>query len=285
MRSLLMAMLLGLVSCGEVTNGCEDNPCENDGVCTEVGAIVQCECAPGFEGVRCAINTDDCDSNPCLNGGNCVDGVDDFTCECEAGFAGDFCESEIDECSASPCLNGGACTDMLNGFSCACLVGFSGDTCATCTPTVITKDFTTQGTFVAQILQQTEVAISALSSTGGVVNVNILNFNGLGVFGGTSDNSVDNTESLTFTFSRPMTDVSYNVNSAGNGDGNGTVGDASFEAFGVDNASFGVVNTTTVGQKVVSPAGNPPLSKFIVRSRLQDNHRINAMTFTTTCPP
>lgn len=285
MRFFLALLLSITTACGEVTSVCEDNPCENGGECTEAGAVVQCDCAPGFEGVRCAINSDDCDPNPCLNGGSCTDGVAEFTCACEAGFAGDQCEAEINECNPNPCSNGGTCTDELAGFTCACVTGFSDDTCGTCTATPVTKDFTALGTFVASTLDQIEVAITAQASGGAAANVNILNFNGIGVFGGTSDNSLDNTESLTFVFSRPVSDVTYFVGAAGNGDGNGTLGDASFQGFDANGTSLGTINTTSTGTKAVSTAfGNTPLSKFIVRSRLQDSHRINNMGFTTVCP-
>ena len=34
-------------------NGCESNPCENDGTCTDMEDGYECECESGFTGTYC----------------------------------------------------------------------------------------------------------------------------------------------------------------------------------------------------------------------------------------
>lgn len=63
-----------------------------------------------------------------------------------------------------------------------------------------TIDFRTLGTFTTFTLTQGGLTVTAEQSPGVVGRVNVLNFNGLGVGGGTSDTTTDANEALLFRF-------------------------------------------------------------------------------------
>jgi Notch-like protein len=108
---------------------CEEDPCQNDGVCTDEINGYSCECAAGFDGDSCENDIDDClDNTACQNDGVCTDGINSFSCECASGWTGDDC-SVIDYCYALPCANGGTCTNGEDGYECACVAGYEGINC------------------------------------------------------------------------------------------------------------------------------------------------------------
>ena len=107
---------------------CEANPCVN-GDCTDGVDSYTCSCLPGYEGTNCETNTNECAPNPCENGGICTDGIDSYSCQCDAGYAGTDCETNIDECAGDPCQNGGVCSDGVADYTCACPAGYAGDNC------------------------------------------------------------------------------------------------------------------------------------------------------------
>jgi len=183
-------------------------------------------------------------------------------------------------CAPNPCINGGACTTMGSNFACSCPSGFGGATCE-CTEQSLLKDFSNRGTFVTSVLDENEVTITSSSE------VHVLNLNGLGVVGG-SDNFIENGEWLRFDFGqqRPARSISYVVSSAGNGDGNSTIGDAQIEAFDAAGMNLGTVDVTGTGTKDVSALfGNPWISVFIVTAPGPDNHLIHGLQFTVlNCP-
>ncbi|XP_076145380.1 sushi, von Willebrand factor type A, EGF and pentraxin domain-containing protein 1 isoform X2 [Alosa pseudoharengus] len=113
----------------QVFHECFLNPCQNKGICEEVGVGYVCTCQPGFTGAKCESDIDECESEPCQNGGLCRDGMGDFHCQCQPGFVGSQCEAEVNECSSSPCQNGGACVDKVNYFTCSCADGYTGSRC------------------------------------------------------------------------------------------------------------------------------------------------------------
>jgi len=97
--------------CDENINECfEDNPCLNEGLCTDLEGSFSCECPEGFAGDICETNIDDCLGGPCENGGSCVDGIASFSCECTPGWFGEICDVEDSLCEPSQCQNDGICS-------------------------------------------------------------------------------------------------------------------------------------------------------------------------------
>src|SRR5262249_44021681 len=105
----------------------------------------------------------------------------------------------------------------------------------------VTVDYRNLGTFTTPALVQGGVTVT------GSADVNVLNLNGLGIVGGTFDDTVDGNEFIDFDFGFGVSGVAYYVNSAGNLNGNGTVGDRTLEAFGVGGASLGRVPQSGTG--------------------------------------
>ncbi|XP_066275062.1 fibropellin-3-like [Branchiostoma lanceolatum] len=122
------SFLANIAPCGEQHNyicqsalkSCEQNVCQNGGVCTSCfnGSSNFCDCPSGFDGKLCEINIDECASNPCQNGGSCQDGINSYSCLCPTGFHGDHCESDLDWCSQAQCPVGWTCQDFNFYFIC-----------------------------------------------------------------------------------------------------------------------------------------------------------------------
>lgn len=114
---------------------CDPNPCEN-GDCSVDGEDYDCDCYDGYEGSRCQTDTDDCEDEPCQNGGLCSDLVDDYECDCSmtSGYTGKDCQIAPGAgCEEYPCHNGGTCNPVSGGgYRCDCAgTGYEGDTCET----------------------------------------------------------------------------------------------------------------------------------------------------------
>lgn len=137
-----------------------------------------------------------------------------------------------------------------------------------------TIDFTNQGTFTTPSLAFAGGAVT------GSADVNVLNFNGLGIVGGISNNVVDNNETINFAFTAPVVNVSYHVVSAGNGDGDGDVGDRLLEVFGLGGVSLGVFAQNGVGTTTLSDlVGAAIITRFSVMANGLDNFRISSISF------
>ncbi|XP_004837005.1 protein delta homolog 1 isoform X1 [Heterocephalus glaber] len=90
-----------------------------------------CLCPPGFSGNFCEIVANSCTPNPCENGGVCTDIGGDFRCRCPAGFIDKTCSRPVTTCTSSPCLNGGTCLQHTQvSYECLCKPPFTGPTCA-----------------------------------------------------------------------------------------------------------------------------------------------------------
>lgn len=87
----------------EDIDGCEQQPCQNSGVCESHNGGFRCLCSQQsqsgrlYGGETCTIALSGCDDNQCKNGGICspllVNGQHTYTCICLAGFTGPKCET------------------------------------------------------------------------------------------------------------------------------------------------------------------------------------------------
>jgi hypothetical protein len=107
-----------------------------------------------------------------------------------------------------------------------------------------TVDLTGLGSYQSTMVQQSGLTISAEVSQS---LVNVLQWNGVGVVGGTSDNSLDPGESLLFRFAPPVTAMSYVVQFGQDVDGDGYFAEAWVEAYGADGGLLGVFAVNGVG--------------------------------------
>ncbi|XP_029806726.1 protein delta homolog 1 [Suricata suricatta] len=93
-------------------------------------SYASCLCPPGFSGNFCETMTNSCIPNPCENQGVCTEIGGDFRCRCPAGFMDKTCSRPVGNCAAFPCLNGGTC--LQHGqvrHGCLCKPEFTGPTC------------------------------------------------------------------------------------------------------------------------------------------------------------
>lgn len=89
--------------CREVISGCEQQPCQNGGVCESRGEAFTCLCSQQsqngrlYGGETCATALSGCDDHQCENGGTCtpllVGDRHTRACSCLTGFAGLNCET------------------------------------------------------------------------------------------------------------------------------------------------------------------------------------------------
>lgn len=162
----------------------------------------------------------------------------------------------------------------LNGVN----VSFQGTLDAEAGSTPIEIDYGNLGTFTTASLAEAGVTVT------GSADVNVLNFNGLGIVGGDSDNSVDGAELIDFDLGVSRSSVSYTVNSTGNLNGNGLLGERTLEAFGSDGNSLGTVDQDGTGSFDVSGAfGGQDISRFTLQANA-DNHIVATVTVSPLPP-
>uniref|UniRef100_A0AAQ6IHJ3 Crumbs cell polarity complex component 1 n=1 Tax=Anabas testudineus TaxID=64144 RepID=A0AAQ6IHJ3_ANATE len=87
----------------EDINGCEQQPCQNGGVCESHNGRFRCLCSKQSEngrlygGETCSIALSGCNDNQCENGGTCSPSIMNeqhtYTCICLAGFTGPRCQT------------------------------------------------------------------------------------------------------------------------------------------------------------------------------------------------
>lgn len=75
-----------------VADSCIPNPCENKGICTDIGGDFRCRCPAGFMDKTCSRPVGPCAAGPCQNGGTCLQHSQvRYECVCAPGFTGPLC--------------------------------------------------------------------------------------------------------------------------------------------------------------------------------------------------
>ncbi|XP_071823083.1 uncharacterized protein [Apostichopus japonicus] len=115
-------------NCGTaIADLCGARPCENRGFCFNE----RCYCLFGYEGEFCEIVGGECANDPCQNDGDCTNiGESGYVCLCKRGYFGTNCEESL--CDLSVCQNGGRCQlfdASTFGYVCHCLNGYIGQFC------------------------------------------------------------------------------------------------------------------------------------------------------------
>ncbi|XP_013781236.1 uncharacterized protein LOC106465521 [Limulus polyphemus] len=110
---------------------CNNNVCQNGGICLIKNHQQTCYCPAGFSGQFCEVDMDECSSGPCYNGGTCIDRPQGFRCQCQQGYSGRQCQVEQNECRNTTCPERAMCQDLpgKNTFKCLCRSGYEGPSC------------------------------------------------------------------------------------------------------------------------------------------------------------
>lgn len=128
---------------GECNIPCFENPCQNQGECTNIlnqTTLVfdsyTCTCSSKSTGANCEtpIPCENHENTPPCNNGTCINSSDftDYSCECGITNTGANCETPI-PCETDPdlCLNSGTCENSqdYSSYSCICQGFFAGLNC------------------------------------------------------------------------------------------------------------------------------------------------------------
>ncbi len=104
---------------GEQPDGGWSNAvCGGHGVCVAAGV---CECEDGFTGPACSgVDVEPCDPDPCENGGVCAEVGATFDCDCPPQYQGDTCDQDVNECADGThnCPATKVCANTVGGFTC-----------------------------------------------------------------------------------------------------------------------------------------------------------------------
>lgn len=146
-----------------------------------------------------------------------------------------------------------------------------------------TISFSNKGNFSAPSFTESGLTITAQSSPGVAGNIFFLNFNGLGVAGGTADHLVDGNERVFFTVDSgaSLTGIALHHAILVNSNGNSVLGEGLIEGF-LGNTSLG---TRTFGGNfntdVSSLFAGHTLTSFSVRAN-PDSLRLSSLDFTSS---
>lgn len=75
-------------------NQCQPNPC-NGHPCVDMVNAYKCQCQDGYTGEMCQNPPDYCRDNPCENNGTCSNLGRKFICSCPTGYKGNQCQVQI----------------------------------------------------------------------------------------------------------------------------------------------------------------------------------------------
>ncbi|KAM9845205.1 protein crumbs homolog 1-like [Aulostomus maculatus] len=99
---MLWLLFAGALS-DDAISGCEEQPCQNGGICESYGGGFRCLCSQQtlngrlYGGETCTIELSGCDDHQCEDGGICspllVNGQHSYACICLAGFTGPKCQT------------------------------------------------------------------------------------------------------------------------------------------------------------------------------------------------
>ncbi|XP_070564509.1 neurogenic locus notch homolog protein 1-like [Ptychodera flava] len=101
-------------------NPCDNNPCQNGGVCQLVIGLYtaySCYCSQCYSGEHCEYGPAACESNPCQNGGVCSlkeGSCTEYQCQCPDCYTGYSCEIDNNACRSNPC-------PIKEGFNTSCV--------------------------------------------------------------------------------------------------------------------------------------------------------------------
>nr|VZI46714.1 unnamed protein product [Spirometra erinaceieuropaei] len=142
----------------EKIDACFHPLCVPGAVCRNLdyGKYYECVCN-GHSGPECEASYNPCESNPCQNNGVCTPLGADFRCECPRGWKGRQCNTPLSPCESaeqnltgalilrtnssavvaitaagglSPvCNNKGICEDDKYKYKCHCIKGWTGERC------------------------------------------------------------------------------------------------------------------------------------------------------------
>ncbi|TMS17133.1 Protocadherin Fat 2 [Larimichthys crocea] len=102
--------VFGVYQCCGKAGACENNPCQNGGICEEeTSGELRCRCAGLFHGARCELADNPCASQPCAHGRVCVPKAQGYMCNCSMDNAEARCHNLIELCSPNPCPGGFDC--------------------------------------------------------------------------------------------------------------------------------------------------------------------------------
>uniref|UniRef100_A0A4W6G704 FAT atypical cadherin 2 n=1 Tax=Lates calcarifer TaxID=8187 RepID=A0A4W6G704_LATCA len=102
--------VFGVYRCCSRTAACDNNPCQNGGVCEEDAAgEPRCRCSGLFHGARCELPDNPCSSQPCTHGRVCFPKTQGYICNCSMDDADARCHNQVEVCSPNPCPGGFNC--------------------------------------------------------------------------------------------------------------------------------------------------------------------------------
>ncbi|XP_059201566.1 protocadherin Fat 2 [Centropristis striata] len=102
--------VFGVYQCCGRAGPCDNNPCQNEGVCEEDDSgEPRCRCAGLFHGARCELANNPCASQPCAHGRVCVPKAQGYMCNCSLDDTEARCHNHIEVCSPNPCPGGFDC--------------------------------------------------------------------------------------------------------------------------------------------------------------------------------
>ena len=140
--------------------------------------------------------------------------------------------------------------------------------------TVVTVDFRDYDTSNVASFVEGELTVTATPG-----DVSFLKFNGIGAVGGVRDTEVEANESLVFTFSTPVLNVSYYVGTARNIGNGSTLGDRNIEAFAPDGQSYGVAQHTDGGSSLLTVPNADALVASFTDVVSDDSHLVRSVTY------